>query len=97
MSIATESNLAEVPAVEKPSRRGRRQQEKDGSQGARFFMGDAGDTSISLQREFKSEAEAQLESLKLDRPYYAVESWKAVADLSHGSIAIEKRAVSSRT
>ncbi|HUZ95365.1 MAG TPA: hypothetical protein VMU57_10665 [Edaphobacter sp.] len=97
MSTATVSNLVEVPAVEKPSRRGRKPHEKEGPQVARFFMGDADDESISLQREFKSEAEAQLESLKLDRPYYTVESWKAVADLSNGSIAIEKRAVSSRT
>jgi hypothetical protein len=71
--------------------------EKNNPAIARFFMGDAGAEGVSLKREFRSEVEAQLESLKLDQPYYAVESWKAVADLSNGSIAVEKRAVSSKT
>ena len=97
MSTATVTKLVEVPAVEKAPRRGRKSQEKDEPCAARFFMGDASVEGISLQQEFKSEVEAQLESLKLDRPYYSVESWRAVADLSNGRIAVEKRAVSSKT
>ena len=97
MSTATVTKLAEVSADEKAPRRGRKSQEKDGPRTARFFMGESGAEGISLQQEFKSEVEAQLESLKLDRPYYTVESWKAVADLSNGRIAVEKRAVSSKT
>lgn len=97
MSTATVNKLIEVPAPDKALRRGRKSQEKDGPCAARFFMGAAGAEGISLQQEFKSEVEAQLESLKLDRPYYSVESWKAVADLSNGRIAVEKRAVSSKT
>ncbi len=97
MSTATVNKLIEVPAPDKALRRGRKSQEKDEPCAARFFMGDAGAEGISLQQEFKSEVEAQLESLKLDRPYYSVESWKAVADLSNGRIAVDKRAVSSKT
>lgn len=52
---------------------------------------------ITLTKEFPSEVEAQLESLKLDQPYHKIESWKAVADLSQGSIAVEKQAVSLKT
>ena len=61
------------------------------------FMGRQRTDTISLTQEFKSEAEAQLESLKLSKPYFPVEAWKAVADLSNGSVAVEKRAVSSKT
>ena len=97
MTTATVNKLTEVTSIERPARRGRKAQEKTGGHGARFFMGDAGTNSISLTQEFKSEAEAQLESLKLSKPYYSVEAFKAVADLSNGSVAVEKRAVSSRT
>ena len=97
MTTATVNKLTEVTSIERPARRGRKAQEKTGGPGARFFMGEAGTNSISLTKEFKSEAEAQLESLKLSKPYYSVEAFKAVADLSNGSVAVEKRAVSSRT
>jgi hypothetical protein len=97
MTTATVNKLTEVTSIERPARRGRKAQEKAGGLGARFFMGEAGTNSISLTQEFKSEAEAQLESLKLSKPYYSVEAFKAVADLSNGSVAVEKRAVSSRT
>jgi hypothetical protein len=60
-------------------------------------MGAADAAGISLKQEFKSEVEAQLESLKLNQPYYTIESWKAVADLSQGSIAVQKRPVSTKT
>ncbi len=97
MSTAIVSKLVEVPQPDKAPRRGRKPQDKDTLAAPRFFMGDAGGEGISLKREFKSEVEAQLESLKLNQPYYTVESWKAVADLSNGSIAVHKRAVSSKT
>ena len=96
MSTATVNTLAELVRNEKP-RRTRRTQEKPDTVTTRFFMGDSGEGSISLTQEFASEVEAQLESLKLNRPYYTLESWRAVADLSNGSIAVQKRAASSRT
>ena len=97
MTTASVNKLTEIPSIEKPARRARKPHEKTGGHGARFFMGEAGANTISLTQEFKSEPEAQLESLKLSKPYYTVEAFKAVADLSNGSVAVEKRAVSSRT
>jgi hypothetical protein len=96
MNTATISRPAELELLDKP-RRGRKPQEKSDAVTTRFFMGDADATGISLKREFGSEVEAQLESLKLNQPYYTIESWKAVADLSQGSIAVQKRAVSTKT
>jgi hypothetical protein len=96
MNTATISRPAELELPDKP-RRGRKPQEKSDAVTTRFFMGDAEATGISLKREFGSEVEAQLESLKLNQPYYTIESWKAVADLSQGSIAVQKRAVSTKT
>ena len=62
----------------------------------RFFLGSLdAEGNITLTKEFPSEVEAQLESLKLDQAYHKVESWKAVADLSNGSIAVQKRPVGS--
>ena len=96
MNTATISRPAEIELLDKP-RRGRKPQEKSDAVTTRFFMGDADAAGISLKREFGSEVEAQLESLKLNQPYYTIESWKAVADLSQGSIAVQKRAVSTKT
>ncbi len=80
-----------------PARRNRKAQDKREERTKRFFLGDSSGEGVSLLREFPSEVEAQLESLKLGEPYYVVESWKAVADLSSGSIAVQKRVVSHKT
>ncbi len=96
MSTAMVNKPAEVQPIAGPKRKGRKSPESDRST-TRFFMGEAGTDGISLKQEFRSEVEAQLESLKLNQPYHAVESWKAVADLSNGSIAVEKRAFNSKT
>jgi hypothetical protein len=94
MNTVVEST--DLPLVT-PARRSRKAQDKREEQTKRFFLGDSSAEGLSLKREFPSEVEAQLESLKLDEPYYVVESWKAVADLSSGSIAVQKRVVSKKT
>ena len=96
MSTATVTKPAGPELIAKP-RRGRRPQEKHGAITTRFFLGDLDGTGITLKQEFATELEAQLESLKLSQPYYAVVSWKAVADLSEGKIAVENRPVSTKT
>jgi hypothetical protein len=96
MSTATVSNPAEISLIDKP-KRGRKAQEKGESVTTRFFMGEATTDSVSLKQEFGTEVEAQLESLKLNKPYYTIDSWKAVADLSNGSIAVQKRPISTKT
>lgn len=95
MNTAIVSKPAELELMDKP-RKGRKPQDKSAVT-TRFFMGDADAAGISLRQEFRSEVEAQLESLKLNQPYYTIESWKAIADLSQGSIAVQKRPVSTRT
>ena len=96
MNTATVTKPAGPELLDKP-RRGRKPQEKHGTVTTRFFLGDLDGTGITLKQEFASELEAQLESLKLNQPYYAVEAWKAVADLSEGKIAVEKRPVNTKT
>ena len=96
MSTATVTKAAGPELLDKP-RRGRKAQEKRDAVTTRFFLGDADADGITLKQELASELEAQLESLKLSQPYYTIEAWKAVADLSGGKIAVEKRPVSSKT
>ena len=96
MSTATVTTPAGPELLDKP-RRGRKLQDKRDAVTTRFFLGDLDGTGITLKQEFDSELEAQLESLKLSQPYYAIEAWKAVADLSEGRIAVEKRPVNTKT
>jgi hypothetical protein len=86
--------MAEVPSAAKTKRKGRKSQERSETSIRRYFMGESSGERITLDREFPSEVEAQLESLKQNQPYHTVESWRAVADLSDGSIAVRKRPVS---
>ena len=94
MSTAIVNKLAEVPPAAKPKRKGKKTQERSETSVRRYFMGESSGERITLDREFPSEVEAQLESLKQNQPYHTVESWRAVADLSDGSIAVRKRPVS---
>lgn len=94
MSTAVVNKLAEVPTAAKPKRKARKTQDRGETSVRRYFMGESSGERITLDREFPSEVEAQLESLKQNQPYHTVESWRAVADLSDGSIAVRKRPVS---
>lgn len=96
MSTATVPMPVGPELLERP-RKGRKPQEKRDAVTTRFFLGESDATGITLKQEFASEVEAQLESLKLSQPYYAIEAWKAVADLSEGRIAVEKRPVYTKT
>ncbi len=86
-------------AARKPRKLKEKENDKvTGAPNYRFFLGAVEENGVpSLERELPGELEAQLESLKLDRTYYKVESWKAVADLSNGSIAVQKRPVGKKT
>ena len=96
MSVEAAANVREITSapVGESKRRGRKRVgERQGEVAARFFLGESVDGSINLVTECKSEAEAQLASLRHDKPYFRVEAWQAFADLSQGSIAVQKRAV----
>ena len=66
----------------KPARRARPAGEEETVSGARFFLSKPGATGHTpeLGREFSSEGEARVESLKLGVTYYSLQEWRPVAD-----------------
>ncbi len=72
-------------------RRGRPASSDEGHSPVRFFAGEINKEGITLAKEFATEPEAQLNSLKLDEPYFSVEAWKVKSDFSNGSIAVTKQ------
>ena len=89
MTTATSNGSAPTPVEKK--RRGRPAGTGDEQTRERFFSGEMTGEGINLAREFRTEPEAQLESLKQDQPYFSVQAWKATPDLSNGTIAVTKR------
>lgn len=70
----------------RPGRGGRkpRNGQVDGEEGLRFFLAKHGvaDGIPNFEREFATESEAIVESLKTGLSYYAVSEWRGVADFS---------------
>jgi hypothetical protein len=65
---------------------------------ARFFLSkEAGKTNGTpvLDREFKSESEAMIESLKTGRNYFVVSEWRSAADLSKKLPQIRRESVTA--
>ena len=89
MSTATENTTSVEQNGRK--RRGRPASSDEGLPAMRFCAGEINKEGIALGKEFKTEPEAQLESLKQDKPYFSVEAWKMTPDLSNGTIAVTKR------
>ena len=79
------------------SRRPRNSSEEDGRNGARFFLAKAGSNGGSpvLEREITNENEALVESFKLGVPYYSVQEWRAVSDLSGKNPQLRRELVAS--
>jgi len=81
------------------ARKGKRRSSQSQSPGGsvRFFLAksDGGGTP-SLDREFDSEAEATVESLKTGKHYFVISEWKGLADLSKKVPLIRKEAVSHK-
>jgi hypothetical protein len=67
-------------------RGGRKQQagQGDGGEGLRFFLAKHGvaDGLPNFEREFATESEAIVESLKTGLSYYVVSEWRGIADFS---------------
>ena len=70
----------------RPGRGGRKPRNGpgDGGEGLRFFLAKHGaaDGIPNLEREFATEPEAMVESLKTGLSYYVVSEWRGVADFS---------------
>lgn len=74
------------PQPARPGRGGRKPRSGavDGEEGLRFFLAKHGvaDGVPNFEREFATESEAIVESLKTGLSYYAVSEWRGVADFS---------------
>ena len=65
---------------------------------ARFFLAKAGGTGVApaLDREFQTEGEAMIESLKTGQSYFSVVEWRATADLAGKNPQVKKEAVKKK-
>jgi hypothetical protein len=63
----------------------------------RFFLG-SGESQGQpvLEKEFKTESEAMLESVKTGKTYFAVSEWRGTVDLSKKLPMIRKEAVTDK-
>ena len=94
--------LDQKAASETPSPRSRRSKRRP-AQGStsggtvRFFLSKSEGNGIpALDREFDSEPEAIVESLKTGRSYFAISEWKGLADLSKRVPLIRKEAIGNK-
>lgn len=63
----------------------------------RFFLSKSDSNGVPLlDREFGSEPEALIESLKTGKSYFVISEWKGLADLSKKMPLIRKEAISHR-
>jgi hypothetical protein len=67
----------------------------DGAEGLRFFLAKHGaaDGIPNFDKEFTTEPEAIVESLKTGLSYYAVSEWRGVADFSGRKPQLRREAV----
>jgi hypothetical protein len=80
-------------------RKGRRMSKSQSSGGSvRYFLAKSEGTgaSPSFDREFESESEVIVESLKTGKSYFVISEWKGLADLSRKVPLIRKEAVTHR-
>lgn len=84
-----------------PTRAGRggrkpRNGQGNGEEGLRFFLAKHGvaDGLPNFEREFATESEAIVESLKTGLSYYAVSEWRGVADFSGKKPQLRREPVS---
>jgi len=82
----------------RPRRSKRRPGQGSSSGGTvRFFLSKSESNGIpALDREFDSEPEAIVESLKTGRSYFVISEWKGLADLSKKNPMIRKEAVGNK-
>jgi hypothetical protein len=94
-----DSKNASAETAPSRTRRGKRRstQAAAPSGGLRFFLSKSDTNGVPvLDREFASEPEALIESLKTGKSYFAISEWKGLADLSKKVPLIRKEAISHR-
>ena len=79
-------------------RRTRPAAEEETGSGARFFLPKSGANGHApeLGREFPSEGEARVESLKLGVTYYSLQEWRPVADFAGKNPELKREAVARK-
>ena len=95
VETATDTKDSQPIRPARPARKARSGQESE-AQGQRFFLAKpgAGSTLPELDKEFQSEAEAIVESLKTGRTYFTVSEWRGVADFSGRKPQLRRELVS---
>ena len=80
------------------ARRARPAAEEETRSGARFFLPKPGANGHApeLGREFPSEGEARVESLKLGVTYYSLQEWRPVADFAGKNPELKREAVARK-
>ena len=96
----SEVRKASTEIVPSRTRRGKRRSTQTAAPtgGAiRFFLSKSETNGVPLlDREFSSEPEALIESLKTGRSYFAISEWKGLADLSKKMPLIRKEAITHK-
>ena len=101
-SEVADTRSSQAPGSDAPvsrSRRSKRRAPAGPSSGGmvRFFLSKADSNGPpALDREFDTENEATIESLKTGRSYFVISEWKGVADLSKKVPLIRKEAIGNR-
>ncbi len=98
---AVESSDSKTTPESAPSRsrksKRRSAQSSSGCAPARFFLSKSDSNGVpSVDREFDSEPEAIVESLKTGRSYFVISEWKGLADLSKKVPLIRKEAIGNK-
>ena len=89
-----------TPEVGLPRTRRNKRRSAQGSAGSgpvRFFLNKSDSNGVpNLDREFDSEPEAIVESLKTGKSYFVISEWRGLADVSKKTPLIRKESVSSK-
>ena len=95
VETATDARDSQPVRPARPARKVRSGQESE-AQGQRFFFAKlgAGGAVPELDKEFATEAEAIVESLKSGRTYFTVSEWRGIADFSSRKPQLRRELVS---
>jgi hypothetical protein len=94
-STEDRKSLPASGSASRSQRRTRGGSEEENGSGARYFLAKPGANGGSpvLEREIENENEALVESFRLGVPYYSVQEWRAVSDLSGRNPRLKREAV----
>ena len=103
-STATGESTSDVKAASEATsqpraRKGKRRSTQGSSSNGliRFFLSKSDSNGVpSIDREFDSEPEAIVESLKTGKSYFVISEWKGLADLSKKVPLIRKECVTNK-